>query len=571
MRLVQSCRMLRLRAILVDPETLPYLHALGQVETPTCSFDETPETPYTEEQTITFEMITCATDGATIYITVNGGEEQIWAEEIPEEQVTIDSVDPTDTPLTPYTEEIEITRNDIVTTPSDASIEVTFWGDTYDMMPQVFTPVINLSQNPATPYTATKRIILEMITRNPSDCTVWVSIDGAVPAELVPFGEAPPLPAPMGEPEPLEEPELTPHIGTYQLTPVYIVRSLAVKPLDGLEYSLDGITYTDTITEIPHNRDGLVYVRYKGSVNVEGLIENASIGVPSAFVRVAAGAVDSPEPGTVDLSISNQTETGFRLNWLLGESTPAGYNDRIEIDIAYNSNFVEGSYVDGYEHLMLSLAEYPDSVDIVGLEYGLIYYIRARLEYYCLYGEYDETSWGSGDIVLTPYIEPAIDEDPETPYTEEITIRYGADYGEDGEHDILCDTANATIYVSVSNDGGATWITDDAEWVQGPEVAVQTPAILPADSDIYTDTDITITCGTSGAAIYYTTNGITPTEASTLYEGAFNLGVGESQAVKARAYKTAYNPSEVATANYNVTEPPAGEGTFDETFDETFG
>lgn len=32
MRLVQSNRMLRLRAILVDPETLPYLHALGQLE-----------------------------------------------------------------------------------------------------------------------------------------------------------------------------------------------------------------------------------------------------------------------------------------------------------------------------------------------------------------------------------------------------------------------------------------------------------------------------------------------------------------------------------------------------------
>jgi hypothetical protein len=50
-----------------------------------------------------------------------------------------------------------------------------------------------------------------------------------------------------------------------------------------------------------------------------------------------------------------------------------------------------------------------------------------------------------------------------------------------------------------------------------------------------TSTNVTITCGTDGAAIYYTTDGSAPSKASTLYNAAFELTA--SATVKAIAYK----------------------------------
>ena len=53
----------------------------NQVATPVCALSASPETPYTTEQTIAFEDITCATAGATIYVKVDDGDWTEWAEE----------------------------------------------------------------------------------------------------------------------------------------------------------------------------------------------------------------------------------------------------------------------------------------------------------------------------------------------------------------------------------------------------------------------------------------------------------------------------------------------------------
>lgn len=62
---------------------LPSLAVSGnanQVATPVCALDDSPETPYTTEQEIAFADITCATEGATIYVKVDDGEWTEWAE-----------------------------------------------------------------------------------------------------------------------------------------------------------------------------------------------------------------------------------------------------------------------------------------------------------------------------------------------------------------------------------------------------------------------------------------------------------------------------------------------------------
>jgi hypothetical protein len=59
---------------------------------------------------------------------------------------------------------------------------------------------------------------------------------------------------------------------------------------------------------------------------------------------------------------------------------------------------------------------------------------------------------------------------------------------------------------------------------------------------------------TSAASIYYTTNGSTPTQSSTLYTGAVTLT--SSADLKAKAFKSGLNPSAEASASFIVT--PAG-------------
>ncbi|HPS40012.1 MAG TPA: chitobiase/beta-hexosaminidase C-terminal domain-containing protein [Candidatus Cloacimonadota bacterium] len=82
----------------------------------------------------------------------------------------------------------------------------------------------------------------------------------------------------------------------------------------------------------------------------------------------------------------------------------------------------------------------------------------------------------------------------------------------------------------------------------GMEV-VATPVISPVSGVYSTPQTVTITCATASASIYYTTNGTEPTEASTLYTSGFS--VSATTTVKAKAYKTGFTASSVATATYN--------------------
>ena len=63
--------------------------------------------------------------------------------------------------------------------------------------------------------------------------------------------------------------------------------------------------------------------------------------------------------------------------------------------------------------------------------------------------------------------------------------------------------------------------------------------------------DVTITCATEGASIYYTTDGTTPTSGSTAYSTTF--AVPNETTVKAIAIKTGYDDSEVASKLYVTT------------------
>ena len=85
--------------------------------------------------------------------------------------------------------------------------------------------------------------------------------------------------------------------------------------------------------------------------------------------------------------------------------------------------------------------------------------------------------------------------------------------------------------------------------IKAPEV-VAAPTFSPAGGEIQEGATVTIACATSGATIYYTTNGATPTTSSTKYTGA--ITVNSAITIKAIAAKSGSTNSGIATASYTI-------------------
>src|SRR5208337_655985 len=76
------------------------------------------------------------------------------------------------------------------------------------------------------------------------------------------------------------------------------------------------------------------------------------------------------------------------------------------------------------------------------------------------------------------------------------------------------------------------------------------PTISPASSKYYAAQTISMSDSTSGAAIYYTTDGSIPTAASRLYKGPF--AISSSQSINAVAIAKGSSLSPVAKAWYTI-------------------
>lgn len=82
--------------------------------------------------------------------------------------------------------------------------------------------------------------------------------------------------------------------------------------------------------------------------------------------------------------------------------------------------------------------------------------------------------------------------------------------------------------------------------------AVAAPEFTPNGGGFVVSTDVTITCATAGNAIYYTTDGTSPTKSSTLYEGAIHLDA--TTTIKAIAY-IGEESSLVVEKTFTLTAP----------------
>ena len=101
-------------------------------------------------------------------------------------------------------------------------------------------------------------------------------------------------------------------------------------------------------------------------------------------------------------------------------------------------------------------------------------------------------------------------------------------------------TSNADLIIDAVEVYGITGIVSNI---------VETPVISVASGTYMTPQTVSITCETEGASIYYTTDGTTPDQTSTLYENP--LTIDSICTLKAKAFKDGMDPSNVASATYN--------------------
>lgn len=86
---------------------------------------------------------------------------------------------------------------------------------------------------------------------------------------------------------------------------------------------------------------------------------------------------------------------------------------------------------------------------------------------------------------------------------------------------------------------------------------VATPTFSLSEGTYTGTQNVTISCETDGATIYYTTDGSEPTTSSTEYTSA--IPVSATTTIKAIAVKSGMNNSEVATATYTIQQSTTGE------------
>lgn len=150
--------------------------------------------------------------------------------------------------------------------------------------------------------------------------------------------------------------------------------------------------------------------------------------------------------------------------------------------------------------------------------------------------------------------------------------------GDDGKVMMTCDVDEASIYyttdgsnptaastpwnsnVPITLGGGSTVkaIAIETDYINSDIASspLMTPAATPLITIASPSGSVTITCGTAGATIYYTTDGSDPTTSSSVYSGAFTVDNGVT--VKAIAVATGYAHSEVASERFMLDSDVSG-------------
>jgi hypothetical protein len=127
-------------------------------------------------------------------------------------------------------------------------------------------------------------------------------------------------------------------------------------------------------------------------------------------------------------------------------------------------------------------------------------------------------------------------------------------------HTISALATDANGYTALSPNLNVTVSNGPPNCGGGPPPTAAAPTFNPAGGTYTSAQQVTLATSTSGASIRYTTDGSTPTETSgTLYTGAA-IPVGNSETIRALAYKGGMTDSAVSSATYTINTGGGGGG-----------
>ena len=127
-----------------------------------------------------------------------------------------------------------------------------------------------------------------------------------------------------------------------------------------------------------------------------------------------------------------------------------------------------------------------------------------------------------------------------------------------GTHTITCTLVDMNQTVLSPVISATTTFTVTMPELDAPVITVAGD-VAPGDNTFYFNATVTMTAGNE-AAIYYTTDGTTPTDASTLYTAPFQ--VTATTTVKAVAVKPYWQTSDVTTLDVTITAPTVATPVF---------
>ena len=144
----------------------------------------------------------------------------------------------------------------------------------------------------------------------------------------------------------------------------------------------------------------------------------------------------------------------------------------------------------------------------------------------------------------------------------EIAITFGSS---DGSNAITTDvgtyqngtwtgSSNSVTFTIGGTTGNRRIAGFSITYSSGGQQTVATPTFSPAAGTYYEAQNVTISCTTDGATIYYTTDGNDPTTSSAVYSTP--IAISQTTTVKAMAVKSGMSNSSIASATYTIQAAP---------------
>jgi hypothetical protein len=327
---------------------------------------------------------------------------------------------------------------------------------------------------------------------------------------------------PYGAPSQVAKPTFSPGGGTYTSAQTVIINDSTNGAT--IRYTTDGSTPSET--------NGTVYsvsISIGSTATLQAIAYKSGdtdSSVASATYTVSNGSGCTSESGTTNTTLSSAQTGTFTITW---DATPSisGINATMSLcngnqtayaNYACIARFYTNGVIDAYNGTGYNAAS---TIAYTG---GTTYHFEMDVNVSAkTYTEYVTPAGGSKTLVGSNYV-----------------FRLG-------------DTTLNTFNVDISGSGSVNICNLSLGGTPPPQVA--TPTFSPSSGTYTSAQSVTISDSTSGATIYYTTNGSTPTTSSTVYSSPISVSSG-TVTIEALGAKSGDTNSAVASGTYTISISP---------------